>query len=132
MTDIFYTQEYNGRDFDPPMPVLQIGLSKPGIERAKQTIEVIVDTGADGTLLPIDVLASIGVRAIDRASLIGITGERQLVDIYVVTIHIGTCLIRGIKVAALPPETTGILGRDVINQLQIHLIGPAQMLELVK
>ena len=78
-----------------------------------------------------DALQEIGARVIDRANLVGITGQPQSVDLYVITVHVGTMHLPGIKVAALPKGATGILGRDVLNQLLVHLNGPALVLELV-
>ncbi len=56
MPNILYTHEYNRQDYDPPMPVLGIGLSRAGRTEAAVTIEAIVDPGSDGTLIPLDIL----------------------------------------------------------------------------
>jgi len=129
MNEIVYIQEYS-RSYNPPMPVMDIGISQPDATSPQIFLETIVDTGADGTLLPVDVLEGIQARVVDRARLVGITGRHQIVDLYVVTIQVGSVRLPGIKVAALPQGATGILGRDVLNQLLVHLNGPALVLEL--
>ncbi len=88
MTEILHIQDYN-REYDPPIPVMDIGISQPNALGPQVFLQAIVDTGADGTLLPVDVLDKIQVRVIDRAKLVGITGRRQVVDLYIVTIYIG-------------------------------------------
>ena len=60
----------------------------------------------------------------------GITGQRQAVDLYLITIHLGLFRITGVRAVALPPGNTAILGRDVLNQLDIMLRGPAGVTEV--
>lgn len=130
MSEMAFSQAYERRSYDPPMPVLDIGVSRPGSDTPSATIEALVDTGADGTLLPLDVLEQTGAVFVDRAFLRGITGQRQAVDIYLVTIHLGRFRISGIRAVALPPGNAAILGRDVLNQLEMRLQGPAEVTEV--
>jgi predicted aspartyl protease len=132
MPEIIFTQEYNRRDFSPPMPVLDVGVSKPGADVPVRIIEAIIDTGADGTLLPRDILKHAGAPYIDRVHLVSITGERRPVDLYVVTLHLGERRVHGVQAVALPAGATAILGRDVLNQLRLHLDGLAGATEVVE
>ena len=84
-----FSQAYEHRAYDPPMPVLDIGVSRPGVNVPSATVEAVVDTGADGSLLPLDVLEQAGAIFVDRAYMRGITGQRQAVDLYLITIHLG-------------------------------------------
>ena len=81
MAEIIHTQEYDRWSFDPPMPVLDIGLSRPGGQTFSAAVAAVIDTGADGTLIPIDLLDLIDAPQVDRAYLRGITGDRQPVDL---------------------------------------------------
>lgn len=132
MPEIILAQEYNQRDFSPPMPVLDVGVSKPGADIPSRIVEVIVDTGADGTLLPRDILKDAGAPYIDRVHLVSITGERRPVDLYVVTLYLGERRVYGVQAVALPAGATAILGRDVLNQLRLHLDGPAGVTEVLE
>ena len=132
MPEIVFAQEYNRIDFSPPMPVLDIGVSRPGALAPVITLEAVVDTGADGTLLPIDCLERVEAPYVDRVYLMGITGTREVVDLFIVTLFIGKQLIRGVRAVALPSGSTSILGRDVLNQMRVHLDGPATMSEVYK
>lgn len=126
-----HTQDYNRRVYDPPMPVLDIAISRPRAREFSDPVEATIDTGADGTLLPIDLLEQIGAPHIDRAYLRGITGDRQRVDMYLVTVQVATVTVRGVRAAALPSGATPILGRDVLNQLHIALVGTAGVVEVL-
>jgi len=130
MNEMAFSQAYERRSYDPPMPVLDIGVRRPGASVPAATVEAVVDTGADGTLLPLDVLEQAGAIFVDRAYLRGITGQRQAVDLYLATIHLGRFRITGVRAAALPPGEAAILGRDVLNQLDIALRGPASVTEV--
>lgn len=130
MTESVFSQEYQRRAYDPPMPVLDVGVSRPGVNTSSAVVEAIVDTGADGTLIPRDILERVGAAFVDRAYLRGITGQRQSVDLYLVTLHLGPLRIAGVRAVALPSGEPAILGRDVLNQLDIALIGTAGVTEV--
>ena len=131
MTEIIHTQEYDRWSFDPPMPVLDIDLSRPGGQTFSAAVAAVIDTGADGTLIPIDLLELIDAPQVDRAYLRGITGDRQPVDLYLVTIRVATVIIHGVRAVALPSGETTILGRDVLNQLHLALVGTAGVTEVL-
>lgn len=131
MSEIIVSQDYERLAYDPPMPVLDIGVSRPGSSVPSATLEAVIDTGADGTLLPLDIIEYINAVFVDRAYLRGITGQRQPVDLYLVTLHLGRLRIAGVRAAALAPGSAAILGRDVLNQLDIVLHGPAGVTEVI-
>jgi hypothetical protein len=112
--------------------VLDIGVSRPGASAPSAALEAVVDTGADGTLIPLDILEGVGATFVDRAYLRGITGQRRPVDLYLVTLHLGPLRIAGVRAVALAPGDTAILGRDVLNQLDIALRGIAGVTEVLK
>ena len=59
----------------------------------------------------------------------GVTGVAQMVDLYAVTIELGSQIVPAIwAIATLDNEV--ILGRDVLNQLVITLNGPAEVTEV--
>lgn len=131
MSEVVISQEYERHAYDPSMPVLDIDVSRPGSDVPFATLEAVIDTGVDGTLLPLDILEHINAAFVDRAYLRGITGHRQTVNLYLVTLRLSRLRIAGVRVAALPPGSTAILGRDVLNQLDITLHGPAGVTEVV-
>lgn len=130
MRDLVHTQDYSRWYFDPPMPVLDVVLSRPGSYATAAAAEAIVDTGADSTLIPLDILERIAAPQIDQAYIRGITGIREPVDLYLVTVQIAGLTISGIRAVALPAGASTILGRDVLNQLHLGLVGPANITEV--
>lgn len=131
MAKIVHTQEYDRWSFDPPMPVLDLVLSRPGQNVSAIEVEAIIDTGADGTLVPQDLLDQIGAPFVDQAYLRGVTGDRQPVEMYLITVRVAALTFSGIRVAALPVGDVMILGRDVLNQLHLGLVGVATTTEVI-
>lgn len=92
--------------------------------------EAIVDTGADSTLIPLHILDRIAAPQIDQAYIRGITGIREPVDLYLVTVQIAGLTISGIRAMALYAGASTILGRDALNQLHLALVGTANTTEV--
>ncbi len=130
MPKIVYTQEYNRKEFSPAMPVLEIGVSRAGRDRPAITIEAVIDSGSDGTLIPLDYLERADAQYIDRTFIRGVTGHRQSIDLYLVTIHIGAYRVHAVRAGALPENSQTLLGRDVLNQLNIMLNGLASVTDV--
>ena len=112
------------------MPVARFAL--PSRLRGELDLEIIgiIDSAADATMLPLDVLELIGARYAQTRHMRGVTGPPIPVDTYYVTITFGPYVIYGIEVVVLPIGSESILGRDVLNQLELTLNGPAQELWL--
>lgn len=130
MNEILRSQDYDHHNFDPAMPILDVGISRPGAPTPAVFVEAIIDTGADGTMIPIHLLKAIGVPTVGSAFIRGITGDRQPVEFYVVTLHLSDLQVYAVQAAGLMEGDTAILGRDVINQLNLALLGPAEVVEV--
>jgi len=116
--------------YNPPMPIIPISLISVADDQSMtESINAIVDSGADGTLIPTEYLHQIHAPAVRKAFMKGISGERRSVDIYLISIQIGSVKLRGVRVIA-SPSSEAILGRNVLNQLVIGLNGPAETVEL--
>lgn len=61
----------------------------------------------------------------DRARLRGIYGDARVVNLYLATIHVAGIVVHGIRVVASGESEEAILGRDLLNQLELNLNGPA-------
>lgn len=95
-----------------------------------QTVVGLVDSGADGTLIPAAILHAIGARKIDEAWARTVSGERYPVSIFVVTLTIGDYTLPDVELLANDRTDEIIVGRDVLNQLIVTLNGPAALLEV--
>jgi hypothetical protein len=123
-----YSHPYNSQDYEPAMPVMEVTLLSRGTEDVAAQVLAIVDSGADATLLPIELLRAARARYYRSCQLRGVTGQAIPVDLYAVTLRLGLHVIHGVKAVAGLRSNEAILGRDVLNQLDLRLIGPAQEL----
>ena len=117
---------YEGSLFDPPAPVARVVLRNPDSESTVSGVPLLLDTGADVTLLPEASVESLGVSPLVETyyELIGFDGSESVA--YVVSmdmIFLGRAF-RGRYL--LTEEEYGILGRDVLNHVALLLDGPGQ------
>lgn len=80
-------------------------------------------------MIPVEVLQQIGARYSDKRLLSGITGDGEVVGLYLVQIQLESETIYGIEAAGYGSEI--ILGRDVLNQLELLLNGPTLTIEII-
>lgn len=114
-------------DYDPPAPVVLAEIAHPSQGELKVGCTALVDTGADGTMLPIDLLEQINAPLVGDALMRGVLGAGERVDIFLAQIKIGNYPVGGIRVAAMSVGSEPILGRDVLNQFIITLNGLANI-----
>lgn len=124
-----YTYSYSV-DYDPSMPIVDVTLVAPHSDEAIGPLSALVDSGADGTLVPVDLLEQIGAVSIATGRLAWLWNESRSVNIYIVRIEIGPCILPKVHVAGVPPATDLILGRNVLNQMILTLNGPAGVTEI--
>lgn len=117
-------------EYDPPAPIIQIGISHFSADTPKRTMVALVDSGADATMLPLALLKQSGASYVEQRGLRGVTGATIQVHRYVAAIHMGDEIIRGIRVVGHNTFTEPIIGRDVLNRLRITLDGPAEVVEV--
>jgi predicted aspartyl protease len=121
-----YSHAYNRRDYDPAMPVVEITVRRATPGELEAPVLALVDSGADATMLPVDVLTAVGARHLETRQMRGVTGHLLAVDTYLVTILLGPYIFPGIEAIAMNEGTEAILGRDVLNQLETTFDGPGQ------
>jgi predicted aspartyl protease len=120
------TQYDYDNSYEPAAPVVLIGLSSSGETTARQEVAGLLDSGADATMIPVDVLTAAGARYVEQRQMRGVVGEAVAVNLYLAAVHIGEHIVRGIRAIGMPIGSEAIVGRDVLNQLEITLKGPAQ------
>lgn len=118
--------DYN-RSYDPAAPVIPVTVKTA--YGASPLLPAFLDTGADGSMIPVEVLQQIGARYSDKRLLSGITGAGEVVGLYLVQIQLESETIYGIEAAGYGSEI--ILGRDVLNQLELLLNGPTLTIEII-
>jgi predicted aspartyl protease len=116
--------------YEPAFPVITIEIDGYDPGRQRRTTTALVDSGADGTMLPANLLQTVNALYEDSVQMRGITGNVQLVDRYTVGVTIGEHHIPAMPVVALPVENEAIIGRDILNYLSVTLNGPAYTVEI--
>lgn len=117
------------RDYDvsyaPPMPVVDVTVQDIVSGDRSKPVAAIVDSGADGCLVPINILQELNLPPIRKAMMRGVSGIGRSVDLYLVSLIIGPILVNGVRVIGDRHGNELIIGRNVLNQLVTTLDGLA-------
>lgn len=129
MANPVYTYDYN-RDYSPAMPVVDVGISEPSAKEPEVIISMLLDSGADGTIVPASVMRQTSAKRVGVNYLRGVLGHRQKVDLYLVRLSFGSIQLSAIQVAVIEDSTEALIGRDALNQLEVTLNGLASVTEV--
>ncbi len=91
-----------------------------------ESLAAEVDTGADMTLVPLSYLQRIQAEEIYTARLRGHWGNAYPVNVYFVDLEVDGQRLPGIEVVGDPHTSTMLLGRNVLNRLNLLIAGPEQ------
>jgi predicted aspartyl protease len=116
--------KYDVENFDPPAPVAYVSLQDPETGASLSNVPVLIDTGADVTLLPANYVEQLGMKPVrDIAYEIqGFDGEPKLAKMVELEL-----VFLGRKFSGqflLIDQPIGILGRNILNVLSITFDGP--------
>lgn len=125
-----YTHDYDSTNYDPAAPIVELGVAKPGLQSPSLQLLALVDSGADATMLPINVLQNVQARYMTTRQMRGVSGHPIVVEMYLTTLFIGTFAFSGIEVIAGSENSEAIVGRDVLNQMIVTLNGLASSVEM--
>ena len=118
---------YDDQFFSPPAPAARVTLCNPASGQSLSDILMLIDYGADATLLPQPAITQLGIQpdyerqyeleAFDGTSSVVHSVSADLI-----------CLRKTFKgqfmLVNQPAQTWGFLGRDVLNNLRLLLNGP--------
>jgi predicted aspartyl protease len=113
----------------PPMPALEIQLGYPEEALTLGPLTAIVDTGADGTLVPQSLVDEIGAPLVDEVRIRSHWGEWRDLQLFTVDVGIGQAILPAIEVVGDDQGKEIVLGRNVLNRLKLLLDGPAGQVE---
>ena len=116
--------------YDLALPVCGMELTAVPTGRRVE-LTAIIDTGADGTIIPVRHLRKIGARRAFETGLRSQWGERRTVFLYLVDLQIGELTLSGIYVVGDELGDEVVLGRNVLNHLRLLLDGPAVLTQLL-
>ena len=129
MPNLVYTFPYN-TVYTPAMPMVELGISLPKRSQAELTITALLDSGSDGTMLPLYLLDKIGAKPVGQGSIRGILGQSRPIDLYLIKLYIGPHQLQAIRVIGINAEEEPIVGRNALNHLVITLNGLAGFTEV--
>lgn len=114
---------YDSR-YHPAMPVVEIALGVSGGYFPLGPLSSIIDTGADITIVPREYLMRLDAPVVASAYLRSPWGGRSRVKIYEVNVRVGGHDLFDVEVAGEPGGREVLLGRNLLNQLDLRLDGP--------
>lgn len=117
--------------YHPPFPVVRVVLlnSEEGLHTGVES--ALLDTGSDGSLVPISHLREILAPAISDARIRSHWGEWRSVQLFVVDLELDSLTLPDVIVVGDDQGDEVILGRNVLNELRLLLDGPVELTEVV-
>ena len=115
---------YDANLFDPPAPLANVTLRNPGTNLMSSDVPMLLDTGADVTLIPSATLAQLKIGSVKNKSyqLIGFDGSTSFAPTVQLELIFCRRIFRGQFL--LIDQAWGILGRNVLNAVALILDGP--------
>lgn len=105
---------------DPPAPVVPVRVVGRVGEGAVM-LPMLVDTGADATLVPARIVHRLGLPAVDVVAVSGVDGLKQRATVHLAWVELAELRVKA-RIIAFADEA--ILGRDVLNHGLVTLDGP--------
>jgi predicted aspartyl protease len=128
---VIYTFEYDpDYPFGPAMPMVEIQIRPVGRTGDNVSIQAVVDSGADATILPVRYVQAAGVEKVGKARMRWGGHAGQIYDVYLAVVTIGALQVPGVRILADEHRDEPVLGRDVLNHLVVTLNGPASVVEI--
>jgi len=110
------------QSFNPPAPIAKIALRNVETGKRVKDVSVLLDTGADISLLPSSLIRKLQIETSgEKVNLIGFDDSQNASEIYHLQVIFLGKRITG-DYCAIDNEI-GILGRDVLNEFSITFDG---------
>jgi len=110
--------------FAPPAPIARVVLHHPESQQSIRDVPMLIDSGADATLLPRSAVMSLRLEGTgERYQLVGFDGTISESE----AVQASMALLRRNFLGRylLTDAEFGVIGRDILNHLRLLLDGPA-------
>jgi predicted aspartyl protease len=117
-----------------PIPIVSLRFVDDLSQLSTLELSALVDTGADGTIVPLAVLQNAGFRPNrQRRRLFSWRSEQppETVLGYTVSLHIANLVLNEVDIYGSRSANDVILGRNVLNRLTFTYDGPQQLPEVI-
>jgi predicted aspartyl protease len=114
----------------PPAPFVHVTIRHPTGTEEISNVAALLDTAADMTVLPGEIIERLGLVPADVVPVAGLGGLVEDYPAYFVEVALGDRSIAPVKAIGSSEEAYILLGRDVLNHFQIMLDGPQGILEI--
>ncbi|MBI4630718.1 MAG: retroviral-like aspartic protease family protein [Chloroflexi bacterium] len=123
--------EYIQTDYALPIPVLHVSIGNSDDTPWLGPLDGIVDTGADITMIPLNIIARVNAPSLQEGYLRSAWGSDSRITFFIVNLQIEQLRFSGVQVASNESIDEIILGRNVLNKLPLFLDGPKQQTEIL-
>ncbi len=113
-----------------PFPVVRVVFHKSAEGLHTTTENALLDTGSDGSLVPIAYLRQIFAPALTDTRIRSHWGEWRSAQLFVVDLELDGLRLPGVFVVGDEQGDEIVLGRNVLNKLRLFLDGPANLTEI--
>jgi len=120
---------YKTDGFNPPAPVLEVSLSLPITSGDIIKVPALLDSGADMTVIPRNVVQQLQLKYVDEISAIGYDGIAKKAFVYstkIIIDRVGNFIIRVIT----SENDHALIGRDILNRWSVFLRGREKVFEI--
>jgi hypothetical protein len=123
---------YDSRSFSPPAPLALVVLRYPESGAVRRDVPMLLDTGADVSLLPRASIAGLGIVPAEdeRFELTAFNGTASFAPLVRIELIFLGRLFRG--EFPLIEQDYGILGRNILNRLPLLFDGPKLIWDLAQ
>lgn len=115
---------YDSTSYAPPAPIASVRIENPANGRTIDAVPLLIDTGADVSLLPRGLVLPLldDASGLPTYDLMGFDGNHSKAEAVLVRIGLLGKYFSGQFL--LINESHGILGRNILNRLKLELDGP--------
>jgi predicted aspartyl protease len=116
--------------YEPPFPAAPVVLRNSEEGLRTEQVQALLDTGSDGSLVPIAYLEEILAPPMVDTHIRSHWGEWRAVQLFAVDIELGNLRLPSVFVVGDEQGNEIVLGRNVLNRLRLLLDGPAELSDI--